>query len=148
MKVDKAAVGVEPGQYSSHSLVVQGFPEIKPGLQLAAGPHVVAGKQVGTPQTPQQGILRRPAANTLEATQGLDRGVVVQRGEIIQAEATIHQPLGECDDGAGLTVTETQVTQRLRLQPRQIPGPGEGVGRFLFPWKQLPEGLSQTVEYM
>ena len=120
MKIDEAAEGLEIGQDPAHPRVIQGFFEIQPGLQLAAGAHVVAGEQVGAAQAPQQGVLRRPAADALEAAQGLNRGVVIQGGEIIQAEAAVHQTLGKFDDGPGLAVTETQVPQGLGLQPRQV----------------------------
>ena len=129
VKVNEAAEGVEVGQHPTHPLVVQGLLEIQPVLQLAAGPHVVAGEEVPAPQTPQQDIFRRPAADALKKAQGFNCVVVVQGVKVFQAGAAGHQILGQFDDGPGLIVAETQVPQGLGLQPRQVLGLGKGVRR-------------------
>ena len=125
MKIDEAAEGLEAGQDPAHPRVIQGFLEVQPGFQLAAGADVVAGEQVGTAQAPQQGVFRRPAADAPGPAQGLNGGLVVQGVQVFQAEAAGLQALGELDDGPGLAVTETQVAQGLGLLPRQIPGRGK-----------------------
>ena len=108
MEIDQPAVAFPSRQHTADSLVIQWCSQLEPARQAVACAHIVAGKNVPSPQAAEQNVLRGPTAHTAQLLQSLNSLFVTHLDQRFQVELPLADGPRRLDHRPRFLVAESQ----------------------------------------
>jgi hypothetical protein len=86
VEVEEAGVGLPAPRQAAHARVVERGAQLHPPREVRARTDIVAREHVQPAEPAEQDVLRCPPPDAAERDEALDRGFVIERGELLEIE--------------------------------------------------------------